>query len=79
MKFSEVCSWDGSLVAIALKFHSLITCFESLFENNKNGSKYGIGIIRLGFPFTKGIDGCREMILKSSGLYHFEASIDVLC
>ena len=49
---------------IAVKFHSSITCFKYLFQNNNNVSKHGIGIIRLGFPFTMGIDECNEMLLK---------------
>ena len=79
VKFSAVYSWDGSMGAITLTFSSSITCFKSLFHNNNNGSKHGIGTIRLGLVFTMGIHGCKEMLLKSSGLYNFEASIDDLC
>ena len=64
VKLSGVYSWDGYMVAVALNLHSSITCSKDLFQNNKNGSKHGIGIIRLGFPFTMGIDECNEMLLK---------------
>ena len=50
-----------------------------MYSKNKNGSNNDIGIIRLEFLYAMEIVGCEEMILKSSGLYHFESSIDDLC
>jgi len=45
------------MVAFALKVHFSIPCFKYLFQNIKHGSSNGIGVIRLGFPFTMGIVG----------------------
>ena len=63
---------------IALKVDFSISCFNINFKNT-NGSNNAIGIIRLEFPFTMEIVGCEEMLLKISGLYHFDSSIDDLC
>ena len=77
VKFSGVYSCDRSMGVIALKVDFSISCFKYLLQNNKHGSNNDIGIIRLEF-FTMEIVCCEEMLLKSSGLYHFEGSIDGL-
>jgi hypothetical protein len=45
------------MVSFALKINFSIPCFKYLFQNIKHGSSNGIGVIRLGFPFTMGIVG----------------------
>ena len=66
--YFRVYSCDWFMVAFALKVHFSIPCFKYLFQNIKHGSSNGIGVIRLGLPFTIEIVGWEEMLLKHSGL-----------
>ena len=67
------------MVAFALKVPFSIPCFKYLFQNNKYGNNNCIEVITLVFPCTLRIVGCENMMLKSSGLYHFEGCINYLC
>ena len=80
ISITDICMWRSTsevFRSVQLRCFYGCHCSELSFLNNwfqifiskqQNGSKHGIEMIRLGFPFTMGIDECKEMLLKSSGL-----------